>query len=89
MKKYLKLYLANVHKWHIVVFLFLTAFLLAAHPYQKSRIFSNNVENRKPNILFIFTDDQRYNTIRALGGNEVLTPPLISLVASGTTFTHA
>ncbi|WP_221622272.1 sulfatase-like hydrolase/transferase [Larkinella rosea] len=44
---------------------------------------------RKPNILFIFTDDQRYNTIRALGDPVVITPTLDSLVRAGTTFTHA
>ncbi|ODS86983.1 MAG: choline-sulfatase [Cytophagaceae bacterium SCN 52-12] len=43
----------------------------------------------KPNIVFIFTDDQRYNTIHALGGDEVITPNLDALVAGGTTFTHA
>lgn len=44
---------------------------------------------KKPNIVFIFTDDQRYNTIKALGGDELITPNLDALVASGTTFTHA
>ncbi len=44
---------------------------------------------RKPNILFIFTDDQAYLTIRALGANEIFTPHLDSLVAAGTAFTNA
>ena len=44
---------------------------------------------KQPNILFIFTDDQRYNTIRALGDPVVITPHLDSLVRAGTTFTHA
>ncbi|PWJ57898.1 arylsulfatase A-like enzyme [Dyadobacter jejuensis] len=43
----------------------------------------------KPNIIFIFTDDQRYNTIHALGGSQVITPHLDGLVNNGTTFTHA
>lgn len=43
----------------------------------------------KPNIIFIFADDQRYNTIRALGNDEIFTPNLDKLVRSGTTFTHA
>ena len=42
----------------------------------------------KPNILFILTDDQAYNTIHALGGNEIFTPHLDSLVRSGVTFTN-
>ena len=44
---------------------------------------------RKPNILFIFADDQCYATIRALGNEEVQTPNLDRLVRGGTTFTHA
>ncbi len=43
----------------------------------------------KPNILFIFTDDQSYETIRALGHTDIDTPNLDRLVAKGATFTHA
>ena len=43
----------------------------------------------KPNVVFLFADDQRFNTIRALGNREVFTPALDSLVDKGTTFTHA
>lgn len=45
--------------------------------------------NSKPNIIILFTDDQRFNTINALGNKEVITPNLDRLVANGTTFTHA
>ena len=43
----------------------------------------------RPNILFIFADDQTYEGIRALGNDEVETPNLDKLVARGVTFTHA
>ena len=43
----------------------------------------------KPNILFFFTDDQRFDTIRALGNRTIHTPNLDALVAAGTVFTHA
>ena len=43
----------------------------------------------KPNILFIFADDQRFDTIGALGNPAVHTPSLDRLVARGTAFTHA
>lgn len=43
----------------------------------------------KPNILFFFTDDQRFNTIHALGNKEIKTPNLDQLISSGTTFTNA
>ncbi len=42
----------------------------------------------KPNIVFFFTDDQRSDTIHALGNTGVSTPNLDRLVAEGTTFTN-
>lgn len=42
----------------------------------------------RPNILFIFADDQSYETIHGLGNDEVQTPTLDRLVAEGTSFTH-
>ncbi|GAB4155202.1 MAG: sulfatase-like hydrolase/transferase [Planctomycetaceae bacterium] len=45
-------------------------------------------ENR-PNILWYCTDQQRFDTIAALGNPHVLTPTLDQLVADGTAFTHA
>ena len=44
---------------------------------------------KRPNVVFIFTDDQRFDTISALGNREIETPHLDRLVASGTTFTQA
>ena len=44
---------------------------------------------KKPNILFIFSDDQTFDSINALGNKEVKTPNLDRLVKSGVTFTHA
>jgi arylsulfatase A-like enzyme len=43
----------------------------------------------RPNILFFFTDDQRFDTIHALGNEQIVTPNLDALVAQGTTFTKA
>ena len=42
-----------------------------------------------PNILWICTDQQRFDTIGALGNSAVSTPNLDRLVAEGVTFTHA
>jgi arylsulfatase A-like enzyme len=44
---------------------------------------------RKPNILFILTDDQRFDTIRALGNHDIHTPNMDRLVNQGFAFTHA
>jgi len=48
----------------------------------------HNMET-KPNILFFFTDDQRFDTIRALGNKEIKTPNMDELVQKGTAFTQA
>jgi arylsulfatase A-like enzyme len=44
---------------------------------------------RRPNVLFIFTDDQRFDTIAALGNAEIETPNLDRLVRRGASFTNA
>ena len=43
----------------------------------------------KPNILFIFADDQCYETIGGLGLTDIETPNLDRLMKAGTTFTRA
>lgn len=45
--------------------------------------------NEKPNIVFLFTDDQTYTSIHALGNEEIITPNFDRLVQNGTTFTNA
>jgi arylsulfatase A-like enzyme len=42
-----------------------------------------------PNILFLFADDQRFDTIRALGNPHIQTPHLDALVKRGTVFRQA
>jgi arylsulfatase A-like enzyme len=44
---------------------------------------------RKPNILFVLSDDQRHNTIHELGCAEIVTPNLDQLAQRGTAFTQA
>lgn len=45
--------------------------------------------NSRPNILWICTDQQRYDTIGALGYHHVDTPHIDGLVSEGVTFTRA
>jgi len=45
--------------------------------------------DERPNILFIFADDQCFETVSALGHTDIETPNLDQLVRQGTTFTHA
>lgn len=44
---------------------------------------------QRPDILFIMTDQQRFDTIAALGNRSVYTPNLDRLVRRGITFTRA
>ena len=40
----------------------------------------------QPNIVFFFTDDQRFDTIGNLNNPEIYTPNLDQIVSEGTTF---
>ncbi len=57
-------------------------FVLKTEPVQAEK-------NAQPNILFLFSDDQRPDTIRALGNPIIQTPHLDRLVKQGTAFTRA
>src|SRR5437868_11734312 len=43
----------------------------------------------RPDILFIMTDQQRFDTIAALGNSHIYTPNLDRLVRRGITFSNA
>ena len=44
---------------------------------------------KRPNILILFTDDQRFDTIHALGYEHIHTPTMDRLVEEGTAFSRA
>ena len=44
---------------------------------------------KRPNVLFLFTDDQREDTVAALGNPHIITPNLDGLVKEGFAFTNA
>jgi len=44
---------------------------------------------KRPNILFLFADDMRYDTIAALGNSEIKTPNLDKLARRGVSFNNA
>jgi len=46
-------------------------------------------ENKKPNILLIFTDDQQWNTVGALGNPHIKTPNLDKLAEGAFVFNNA
>jgi arylsulfatase A-like enzyme len=47
------------------------------------------LNDKHPNIVFLFSDDQRADTIAALGNAHIRTPNLDLLTRQGTTFTRA
>jgi arylsulfatase A-like enzyme len=50
---------------------------------------TTNAEARRPNVLFLFTDDQRADTIHALGNPLIQTPNLDRLAERGFVFRNA
>lgn len=47
------------------------------------------MDTKRPNILWICTDQQRYDTIASLGNKYIRTPNLDRLASEGVAFTHA
>lgn len=48
-----------------------------------------NAQNKRPNIIFIFTDDQRYDALGANNNNVIITPELDKMAQQGIRFTNA
>ena len=67
-----------------LIFLFLLLSLFACNDSQQE-----SQDPEKPNIVFIFADDQTYTSIHALGNEVIQTPNLDRLVENGATFTQA
>jgi arylsulfatase A-like enzyme len=54
-----------------------------------ARCVAAEAPKKRPNVLFLFTDDQRADTIRALGNGAIQTPNLDRLAESGFVFRNA
>ncbi len=67
-------------------------FLRAAGAAAASVLFAKAAKaqrGQRPNALFLFADDQRFDTLRALDNPHIHTPNLDALVKQGTSFTQA
>jgi len=64
-------------------------FIMAKAGAKAGHCLSNQVKGKKPNVLFIMTDQQRFDTIRALGNSLIHTPNFDRLVQRGVSFTNA
>ncbi|QOD59461.1 sulfatase-like hydrolase/transferase [Polaribacter haliotis] len=70
------------------VFVFIMILFLGCKQQSKKEKSQISI-NKKPNIIFLFSDDQTFKAVHALGNKEIITPTMDKLVAEGTTFTHA
>ena len=52
-------------------------------------LFITGCKEEKPNIIFLFSDDQSFKAVHALGNDEIITPTMDKLAEEGITFTHA
>lgn len=70
-----------------VVLLLAASLLFACNSDKKKK--EPIAQVKRANIIFLLADDQRNNTLNALGNKEVITPNLDKLVNEGTTFNNA
>ncbi len=63
----------------------------AAAPYQLAAASAADAATTasRPNVVILFADDMRGSAINAMSDEEIITPNLDKLVASGTAFPHA
>src|SRR6478609_172993 len=71
--------------WHKALILF-TAMMWAV--LQQWSVYGD-ASDTKPNVIFLFADDQRADTIAALGNPHIKTPNLDQLVNRGFVFRNA
>lgn len=66
-------------------------FLIMILFFSKIALTNNLIETRdsRPNIIFILTDDQRWNALGYAGNKEIQTPEMDNLAQSGVYFSHA
>jgi len=73
----------------VIIFISLTG-ILSLGSYSGLNSFPPPVkELKKPNILFIFTDDQSYTSVNSLGNEKIHTPNIDRLVERGVSFSNA
>src|SRR5690349_2180713 len=73
----------------LIVMLAIIVGLLWPHAMLRALAEEGVAPGKRPNILLILADDQRWDTIGALGNPQIRTPNLDRLVARGFHFTNA
>jgi len=73
-------------KQSILLSLLLACYAIAILP---KKLLAADAKSKRPNVLFLFTDDQRADTIGALGNEQIKTPNLDSLARRSFVFNNA
>src|SRR3546814_16312654 len=85
----MKLY---INRWRqnllLVPAIFFVTSLLSGLKASETALQTQQMQDR-PNILWVCTDQQRWNTIHALGNEYIQTPNLDNLVQEGVAFNYA
>jgi len=66
--------------------------MLAIYPFLLFLLFSSSLHGKKdikPNIIFILTDDQRWDALGVAGNNLIKTPEMDALAKNGVYFKNA
>ncbi|GAB3658846.1 sulfatase-like hydrolase/transferase [Echinicola sediminis] len=77
----------KTHKINLSIYR-LSGLILLFATFSRS-VWAQEVPNKQPNVLIIYTDDHRYTGVHALGDMELSTPQMDRLVADGVTFDKA
>ena len=76
-------------KKNLLLTCFLFALLMVNCKTKTSEGKNEKVENQKPNIVFIYTDDLGYGDVSAYGATEINTPAIDNLAKEGILFDNA
>ncbi|HUV66348.1 MAG TPA: family 78 glycoside hydrolase catalytic domain, partial [Sedimentisphaerales bacterium] len=74
---------------HTCVLLALQTILCLDSPTWAQRVKPDNKDTKRPNIIFILTDDQRWDALGYAGNKIIQTPEMDTLAQQGTYFSHA
>ena len=65
------------------------AFLFFSSSASKGKIYQKIKKSSPPNIIFIVTDDQRWDMLGCAGNQIIQTPNIDKMASSGVRFSHA
>ncbi len=67
----------------------LPSLITSVSSYAQSDVISTTLSAEKPNVIYLFTDDQRADTVGALGNKDIITPNIDRIANQGFIFNNA